>query len=218
MEKKNITELVFIVDKSGSMYGRESDTVGGINAVLDANRKLDGEVLVSVVLFNEGTKVLRDRDSIKDVPALTLQDYSCDGCTALLDAVGSSIKHINRVQRYMPWGHKADKVIFVITTDGMENSSRKYTYSKVKEMISSKTNEGWEFLFLGANIDAASEAERLGIAEDRACDYVCDTAGNAAMYASVAEATCCMRQAAPQARVGGSWKASIFADKASRFK
>lgn len=219
MENKveaNNTELVFIVDESGSMFGMETDTVGGINAVLEANRKLDGRVTVSTVTFNTSTKVLHDREKIAQVAPLTTADYQPSGCTALLDAVGGSIRHIERVQKYMPAEYKANKVIFVITTDGMENSSRKYAYSDVKRMIEAKTEEGWEFLFLAANIDSAAEAERLGIAPDRACDYVCDTAGNAAMYESVAQATCSMRMAAPSARPDGSWKAKIFKDRAKR--
>lgn len=212
------TELVFVIDRSGSMYGMESDTVGGINSVLEANRKLDGKVTVSTVLFNDHTTVLHDRESIDHVKPLTNNDYRPSGCTALLDAVGGSIKHISRVQKYMPKSHKADKVIFVITTDGLENSSHRYSYADVKSAIDKKQKQGWEFLFLGANIDAAAEAAKMGIAEDRAATYVADTVGNQVMYESVAEVTCCMRQAAPSAPVDGSWRQKIFADKAARGK
>ncbi|MDO4182881.1 MAG: VWA domain-containing protein [Coriobacteriia bacterium] len=212
------TELVFIVDRSGSMYGLEEDTVGGINAVLEANRKLSGEVTVSTVLFNTETQVLNDREDIKAVVPLTRDDYVPGGCTALLDAVGGGIRHVEKVQKYMPDGHKADKVIFVITTDGLENASRKYSYRDVKKAISAKTEQGWEFLFLGANIDAAAEAGRLGIAEDRACEYVADSLGSKAMYNAVADATCCMRSAPKAARPDGSWREKIFKDRASRGK
>ena len=169
------------------------DTVGGINAVIATNRAAGGECTVSTVLFDHETIVLHDRVPIEQVKPLTENEYQVRGCTALLDAVGGSIKHIERVQRYMPEGFRADKVIFVITTDGLENASTKYTYKKVKRMIEGKQEEGWEFLFLGANIDAAKEAANLGIAEDRAETYVADSVGHVLMYESVADATCAMR-------------------------
>lgn len=208
------TELVFIVDRSGSMYGLEKDTIGGLNAVLKKNRELDGEVTVSTVLFDDVTEVLHDRLPINKVADLTEKDYETRGCTALLDAVGGSIRHIERVQKYMPDEYKADKVIFVITTDGMENSSSEYNYPTVKKAIERKTEEGWEFMFLGANIDAAAEAGRLGIAADRAVEYISDGKGTRVMHAAVAEATCCMRETT--GRIGGSWADGIRADVRSR--
>lgn len=217
MKKNAITELVMIIDRSGSMGGMESDTIGGINAVLDQNRKLEGGCTVSTVLFDHETLVLHDRVPIERVKPLTERDYQVRGCTALLDAVGGSVKHIERVQRYMPEEYRADKVIFVITTDGLENASRKYRYPDVKRMIEAKQEEGWEFLFLGANIDAAKEARSLGIAEDRAETYVADTVGNAVMYESVAAATCAMRSE-PGKRVTGGWRSKIRADRACRGK
>lgn len=210
------TELVFIVDRSGSMGGLESDTIGGLNAVLQQNRNLEGQVTVSTVLFDDKTEVLHDRIAIQDVKPLTEKDYSVRGCTALLDAVGGSINHIDRVQRYMPAGHKADKVIFVITTDGMENASHRFTYDEVKKKIGQKTEQGWEFLFLGANIDVAAESARLGIAADRMVEYNCDEEGTHAMYDAVACATVGMRQSS--SRFAGNWAAPVQADNARRGK
>lgn len=203
----NITELVFVIDRSGSMSGMESDTIGGLNAVLERNRNLEGEVTVSTVLFDDKIEVLHDRLPINQVKPLTREDYWVRGCTALLDAIGGSIKHIQRVQGYMPQQYKADKVIFVITTDGYENASKKYTYPQIKNLIEKKTEDGWEFLFLGANIDAAAEATRMGIAPDRAATYYCDNEGTEAMYESVGNATCCMRSS--NERINASWQAPI---------
>lgn len=214
---ENLTELVFIVDRSGSMAGMESDTIGGVNAVLKRNRELEGDAVVSVVLFNHESKVLRDRMPIKEVPDLTPMDYQVGGCTALLDSVGESIRFIRRVQRYLPEEHRAGKVVFVITTDGYENASRRYTYDRVKAMIEEQTEAGWEFLFLGANIDAAAEAARIGIAYDRAETYTNDSAGNAAMYEAVGDATVFMRAADSAApRMGGGWKGAIHRDRKRR--
>lgn len=214
---ENLTELVFIIDRSGSMASMERDTIGGVNAVLRKNRELDGDAVVSVVLFDHERKVLHDRVPIDQVPDLTEADYEVRGCTALLDAVGSSVRFISRVQRYLPEDHRAGKVVFVITTDGYENASRQFTYQRVKEMIEEHTQKGWEFLFLGANIDAAAEAARIGIASDRAENYVNDAAGHVAMYDAVADATCYLRKAPASApRMGAGWKASIFRDQARR--
>lgn len=214
----DLTELVFIIDRSGSMQGLENDTIGGINAVIDKNRAAGGDCIVSTVLFDSETKVLHDRVNINEVKPLTEKDYWVRGCTALLDAVGGSIRHIKRVQKYMPDGHKAGHVIFVITTDGFENASHIFTYAEVKKMITEQQECGWEFMFLGANIDAAAEAANLGIAEDRAATYVCDSQGTAVMYDSVANAACAMRSAPQAQRINGSWREKIFHDKASRGK
>lgn len=214
MTQKNITELVFVIDRSGSMGGLEDDTIGGLNAVLEKNRELEGEVTVSTVLFDDKTQVLHDRLPIQDVKPLTREDYWVRGCTALLDAVGKSIKHVDRVQRYMPAGHKADKIIFVITTDGYENASKEFSYSQIKKMIEEKSEQGWEFLFLGANIDAAAEASRMGIASDRATGYFSDSEGTEVMYEAVANATYCMRTS--NARIEGDWDAPIVANAKKR--
>ena len=214
--KKDLTELVFIVDRSGSMGGLESDTVGGINATLARNRAVEGEAIVSIVLFDNEAEVLVDRAPIEDVKDLTTADYQVRGCTALLDCVGDSIRHIKRVQGYMPDEHKAEHVIFVITTDGLENASKHHTYQDVKRAIEQCTEEGWEFIFLGANIDAVGEAARIGIAPDRAATYIADEAGSSVMYEGVAEACCSMRRAGIGERIGAAWKGMIERDTASR--
>ena len=213
---KGLTELVFVVDRSGSMGGLESDTIGGINATLAKNRTVEGEANVSIVLFDTTFDTIVDRKPINEVANLTTKDYQVRGCTALLDALGDTIKHIAQVQGYMPDEYKAERVIFVITTDGLENASSRYSYADVKRMIEARTEEGWEFIFLGANIDAVGEAGRLGIHADRAATYMADTTGNTIMYEAVAEATCCMRSAAPSAPIGGGWKAKIERDTAKR--
>lgn len=212
----NKAELVFIVDRSGSMGGLESDTIGGINATLAKHRELDGDSIVSIVLFDNTPTVIVDRKPIREVADLTERDYQVQGCTALLDALGGSMRHIERVQRYMPEGHKASKVIFVITTDGLENSSREYTYDQVRREVERHSESGWEFLFLGANIDAIGEAGRIGICPDRAATYVADELGSKVMYDSVAEATCLM--ACSSGRINEDWKRAIEEDEATRGK
>ena len=211
------TELVFIVDRSGSRAGMESDTIGGLNSVLDQHRKADGDTTVSIVLFDDVCEVLYDRVPIENVSPLTSSQYWVRGCTALLDAVGGSIRHIKRIRKEMPKAERADKVIFVITTDGIENASRIYSYEKVKGLIEKRQAKGWEFLFLGANIDAAKEADRIGIAADRAETYLNDSLGSCAMYGAVATATMAMREA-PKSRIGSGWKGKILKDRKAREK
>ncbi len=190
MESKNTrAELVFILDASGSMSGLEDDTVGGFNAMVDENRGLPGEAKVSVVTFNNRSRVMLDRVDIDEVPRLTRKRYRCGGCTALLDAVGGAIEHIDLVQRVQPKGYEAQKVLFAITTDGMENASRKYTYEHVRHLIESHREMGWEFIFIGANIDVEVETDRLGIARDRAVPYIADERGTGAVYRA---ASCAM--------------------------
>ena len=167
-----MTELVFILDRSGSMGGMEKDTIGGFNSMLDKQRKETGEAVVSTVLFDNEIEVIHDRVSISNVQNLTDKDYFVRGCTALLDAVGGAIHHIGNVHKYARKEDVPEKTLFIITTDGMENSSRKYTYEKVKSMIAKqKKKYGWEFLFLGANIDAIQEAGRFGIDASHAVNY-----------------------------------------------
>lgn len=185
--EKNITDLVFILDRSGSMYGLESDTIGGFNSVLDKNREQDGECYVSTVLFDDKMLVLHDRVNIQRVRPMTRTDYFLGGCTALLDAVGGAIRHHDMIQRYLPADHKSKQVIFVIITDGLENASTKYTYDQVKEMIQGHESSGWEFMFLGANIDAAAEAGRMGIKASNAANYVHDSVGTKNVYEDVCE-------------------------------
>ena len=172
------TEIVFILDASGSMAGLEADTVGGFNSLIEKNREEPGEAVVSTVLFSSGSRVLHDRIDIREVPRLMRRDYECHGCTALLDAVGGAIRHVDLVQGVQPRGYEADRVLFVITTDGMENASRRYSVHQVQEMICHQQKKyGWEFLFLGANIDAVETAGRLGIAPERAVNYHSDSQG-----------------------------------------
>ncbi len=214
--KKGLTELVFIVDRSGSMGGLESDTIGGINATLAKNRQLDGEANVSIVLFDTQFDTIVDRKPLAEVANLTEKDYQVRGCTALLDALGTTIEHIKQVQGYMPDEYKAEKVIFVITTDGLENASQRFSHADVKRLIDARTEEGWEFIFLGANIDAVGEAGKIGIRADRAATYVADSYGSTVMYDAVAEATCCMRSAPAAARISGMWKRTVERDSAKR--
>lgn len=211
--KKNLTELVFIVDRSGSMHGLEADTIGGLNSTLDTNRQVEGEANVSIVLFDNYSKVLLDRVPLSQVKPLTINDYQVRGCTALLDAVGDAIHYHEKVQKILPKSHRAEHVMFVIITDGLENASRRYTYHQVKKLIEKRTKKGWEFLFLGANIDAAAEADRMGIRQDRASRYVSDGEGSRIAYEAVAAAQCQTRTTgAPSA----SWNAAPMADAAAR--
>ena len=212
--KKNLTELVFILDRSGSMAGLEGDTIGGFNAMLQKQRGEPGEAVISTVLFDNETEVIHDRVSLDRVPALTEKEYYVRGCTALLDAVGGAIHHIGNVHKYAREEDRPEKTLFVITTDGLENASRRYTYDKVKSMIERQREKyGWEFLFLGANIDAAREAARFGIRADCAADYHADSIGTEAVYESVCEAVCQVRRSAPLA---ADWKRKIDADYKGR--
>ena len=208
--KKNLTELVFILDRSGSMAGLEADTIGGFNAMIEKQRKEPGEAVISTVLFDNETEVIHDRIPLDRVPRLTEKEYYVRGCTALLDAVGGAIHHIGNVHKYAREEDRPEKTLFVITTDGLENASRRYTYDKVKAMIErQRETYGWEFLFLGANIDAAREAARFGIRADCAADYHADSVGTETVYESVCEAVCQVRRAAP---LKASWKQRIDAD------
>ena len=215
--KKNLTELVFVIDRSGSMGGLETDTIGGFNATLAKHRTAEGDAIVSTVLFDNEMKVLHDRLPIAEVVDMSDRDYQVRGCTALLDAVGGAIRHISRVHGYLPEEYRPEHMIMVITTDGLENASREYSYERVKKMIEQKGEEGWEFLFLGANIDAVQEAARIGIAADRSVTYLADGEGTRLMNATVAEATCAMRARPCSApRMTGSWKAAVEHDTAKR--
>ena len=187
--KKGLTEMVFILDRSGSMAGLETDTIGGYNSMLEKQKLLEGEALVSTVLFDHESMVICDRMPLSKVPEMTEEEYFVRGCTALLDAVGGAIHHIGNVHKYAREDDRPEKTVFVITTDGMENASKTYTYGRVQEMIKRQTEKyGWEFLFLGANIDAKEEARRFGIDEKRAVKYHSDKKGTALNYKVVGEA------------------------------
>ena len=205
-----MTEIVFILYRSGSMSGLEKDTIGGFNSMLEKQRKEPGEALVSTVLFDHENEVIHDRVAIGAVPVLTDEEYFVRGSTALLDAVGGAIHHIGNIHKY---AHKEDipeKTLFIITTDGMENASHRYSYDKVKHMIERQRNRyGWEFIFLGANIDAAAEAKRFGIAETMAANYHCDTVGTALNFNVISEAISDVRACKP---LTAGWKKKIDED------
>ena len=208
--KKNLTELVFILDRSGSMAGLEDDTIGGFNGMIEKQKREAGAAVVSTVLFDNQSTVIHDRVDIQKVEPMTRKDYYVRGCTALLDAVGMAIHHIGNVHKYAREEDRPEKTLFVITTDGMENASRVYTYNRLKALIErQKEKYSWEFLFLGANIDAISTARQFGIDEDRAVNYHCDKAGTALNYEVVSEAICAVRAHAPLSR---DWKARIEND------
>ena len=211
-----MTELVFILDRSGSMGGLEADTIGGFNSMIAKQKKEAGEAWVSTVLFDNATEVIHDRLRLSEVPKLTEEEYYVRGCTALLDAVGKAIHHIGNVHKYARKEDVPERTLFVITTDGMENASREYTYDKVRKMIErQKAKYGWEFLFLGANIDAAREAKRFGISADHAANYHCDEAGTALNYEVISEAVSKVRCSAP---LTADWKARIDEDFEKRGK
>ena len=212
--KKNLTELVFILDRSGSMAGLEKDTIGGFNAMIEKQRAEAGEAIISTVLFDNTSEVIHDRLTLENVPRLTEKEYYVRGCTALLDAVGGAIHHIGNVHKYAREEDRPERTLFVITTDGMENASRRYTYDKVKARITrQKEKYGWEFLFLGANIDAAREAARFGIDEDRAANYHADRQGTGVIYEAVSETVCNFRASRPMA---ANWKQRIDEDYKKR--
>ncbi len=192
--KKNLTELVFILDRSGSMSGLEKDTIGGFNSMLSRQKEEPGEALISTILFDDRTEVLHDRVHLADVRPMNERQYYVRGCTALLDAMGGAIHHIGTIHKYSREEDRPEKTIFVITTDGMENSSSHYTYEKVKQMVErQKERYGWEFLFLGANIDAIETAGRFGIQPSRAVNYECDSAGTQLNFQVVSDTVCAAR-------------------------
>ena len=208
--KKGLTEMVFILDRSGSMGGLEKDTIGGYNSMIEKQKKEEGEALVSTVLFDHEQQVLMDRVPLDKVRTMTEDEYYVRGCTALLDAIGYAIHHIGNVHKYARKEDVPEKTIFVITTDGMENASRKYSYKDIKRMIEKQEKKyGWEFLFLGANIDVAKETERLGIRPERAVRYVNDCEGIELNYNTVSYAMSAMRSGA---ELDESWKADIEKD------
>ena len=212
---KDLTEVVFIIDESGSMHGLEGDTVGGFNSTVDKQKKLEGECLVSTVMFNTRSRVIHDRVNIKSIEKMTDNDYRPSGSTALIDALGDSIRHIKMVHRYIREEDVPSKTMFVITTDGMENASRKYSLSEVKKMIEERKEKGWEFVFLAANIDAAETARSYGIDADSCVDYVNDAEGNAIKYACMSEAITSVRTSS---KLNKGWKKKSEEDFKNRGK
>ena len=213
-----MTELVFILDRSGSMSGLEGDTIGGFNSMIDKQKREPGDCLVSTVLFDNFSEVVHDRVPLENVPKLTEKEYFVRGCTALLDAVGGAVHHIGNVHKYARPEDRPEKTMFVITTDGLENASLQYDYGRVKAMIErQKEKYGWEFIFLGANIDAAQEAARFGIGADRAVRYQSDQEGTILNYEVISEAVTSVR-ACPSAPLAASWKDRITADFKRRGK
>ena len=193
--KKNLTEIVFILDKSGSMAGLTSDTIGGFNSMLNKQKKEAGEAYVTTVLFNDNMEMVHDRVAIGDVKEMTENDYFACGCTALLDAVGETVDHISKIHKYARPEDVPEHTIFIITTDGMENASHKYSADKVRKMISKmQTKHNWEFIFLGANIDAVEAAANIGIRKEKAVQYCSDSVGTAVNYDCMAEAVTSIRK------------------------
>lgn len=200
--RKGLTELVFILDRSGSMSGLEADTIGGFNSMIAKQKKGEGQVLTSVVLFDDKAEVLHDRVDIFKIEPMNDNQYFVRGCTALLDAVGGAIHHIGNIQKYAREEDRPEKTLFIITTDGMENASKRYSYEDVKKKIErQKEIYGWEFLFLGANIDAIEVAGRFGINANRAVNYNCDSVGTQLNYAVLSETVSRMRQAPSAAKM-----------------
>ncbi len=212
--RKDLTELVFILDRSGSMSGLERETIGGFNSLIEKQKETDGEALVSTVLFDNECEVLHDRVDVKSVAPLTDKDYYVRGCTALLDAVGGAISHIGNIHKYAREEDIPEHTLFVITTDGMENASSRYSADTVKKMIErQKTKYGWEFLFLGANIDAVETARSFGIAEDRAANYLSDSEGTKLNYEVLSAAICDVRE---KGSLSKAWKTGIDRDYRAR--
>lgn len=214
--KKNLTELVFILDRSGSMSGLESDTIGGFNAMIEKQKKQDGECVVSTVLFNNDSQVIHDRVPLDKIEPMTERDYYVSGGTALIDAIGGAIHHIGNVHKYARKEDVPENTIFIITTDGYENASYRYSSDKVKRMIEhEKEKYGWEFLFIGANIDAVETAKRYGINQDRAVNYHADAQGTDIVYATVSQAVCNVRMNKCMAE---NWSEDIDNDYKNRGK
>ena len=212
--KKGLTELVFILDRSGSMHGLERDTIGGFNSMLAKQKQANGSAFVSTVLFDNFCEVLHDRIDIQKVESITEKEYFVRGCTALLDAVGGAIHHIGNIHKYARRSDVPENTLFVITTDGMENASQRYTAEQVKDMIRRQTEQyGWEFLFLGANIDAVETAGRMGIAPERAVNYHSDSDGTRLNYEVLSQTISAVRSNAP---LSADWKEKIEQDYQAR--
>ena len=214
MKNKNeLTEMIFILDRSGSMGGLESDTIGGFNSLIDKQKKEEGKAYVTTVLFDNQQRTVHDRLDLVEVSPMTDKEYYVGGSTALLDAVGDTVTHIEKVHKYIRSEDVPAHTMVVITTDGMENSSRRWRAADVKKLVEKKKEDGWEFLFLGANIDAVSEAARFGIDADKAVRYCNDSAGVQRNYSVVGRAMSRMRAGAS---LDASWKEEIEEDYKNR--
>lgn len=212
--RNDLTELVFILDKSGSMHGLEADTIGGFNSLIEKQKKEDGRALVTTILFDDKSEMIHDRVDLQYIRSMTNEQYVTGGTTALLDAVGGAVNHIRKIHKYIRPEDVPAKTLFIITTDGMENASRRYTYDRVKKLIEhQKAKYGWEFIFLGANIDAAETAVSMGIGRDRAADFICDKPGTALNYAVLSEVTSAVRSGAG---IASDWNSSINDDMKRR--
>ena len=215
--RKGLTEVVFILDRSGSMAGLERETIGGFNSLLEKQKKEEGEALISTVLFDNVSEVLHDRVPVNRIAPMTDKEYYVRGCTALLDAVGGAIHHIGNVHKYAREEDRPEKTLFVITTDGLENASHHYSAKRVRDMIQrQKERYGWEFLFLGANIDAVREAAKFGIDEECAVDYHCDSVGTELNYEVLSAAVSQVRSSGAGKKLDRSWKARIEEDYEKR--
>ncbi len=211
-----ITELVFILDRSGSMSGLEKDTIGGFNSMIEKQKKQEGECYVSTILFDNESEVIQDRIKLSEIKLMTEEDYYVRGCTALIDAIGGAIHHIGNIHKYARPEDVPEHTMFIITTDGMENASHRYTSDRVKHMIErQKEKYGWEFLFIGANIDAVETAAQYGICSDRAVNYHADEKGTKILYATVSESICQLRANAP---LQSDWSNEINKDYQKRDK
>lgn len=214
--KNNVTELVFILDRSGSMHGLEGDTIGGFNSLIEKQRKQDGECYVSAVLFDDESEVLYDRVKLSEIPLMTDRDYVTRGCTALIDAIGGAVHHISNVHKYARPEDVPENTMFVIMTDGMENASKRFSSDQVKKMVEQRKEKyGWEFLFIGANIDSVETAKNYGIGADRAVNYHADRKGTGVVYEAVSNTVCRMRERAP---IEADWSADINRDYKNRKK
>ena len=215
MADNNLTELVFILDRSGSMYGLEKDTIGGFNGMIEKQKKEEGKAFVTTILFDDKIETLHDRLDLQEIKTLTDKDYTVRGRTALLDAVGSTINHISNIHKYARPEDVPAHTMFIITTDGMENASREFNYQKIKSMIEEKKQLGWEFVFIGANIDAVTEGAKLGISAERSVDYLADREGTDVLFQAMSASVSEMRSGK---KLSNTWRKSIDADKKKRGK
>ena len=213
MKDNQITELVFILDRSGSMGGLEKDTIGGFNSMIEKQKKETGTAFVTTILFDNHIETLHNRIDLEKIQPLTDKDYYVRGSTALLDAVGTTINLITNIHNHIRKEDVPAKTMFIITTDGMENSSREFNYKNIKSMIQAKQELGWEFIFIGANIDAVTEGEKFGIAAERAVNYIADAAGTSALFGSVSASISEMRSSR---KISSKWRETLDDDYENR--